>query len=343
MYKSLVRPFLFLFNAESVHKMVNSTVHWGFKVPFARKIATEIFRYDGTSLSREVFGIKFPNPIGLAAGFDKNGRLYNDMAAFGFGFVEIGTLTPRPQSGNPKPRLFRLVEDEAIINRMGFNNDGVAGAVEYLKKHRPRIIIGGNIGKNKSTPNEEAVADYIACFDALYSYVDYFTINISSPNTPGLRKLQEKEPLKKLLRALIERNEAKPGKKPLLLKISPDVELSQLDELVDIALELKLDGVVATNTTIAREGLRSNGKVMEQAGGLSGKPMKDKSTATIRHIAARSDGKLPIIGVGGVHSPEDAMEKFKAGASLVQLYTGFIYEGPGLVKKIKRRLAENHV
>jgi dihydroorotate dehydrogenase len=287
-------------------------------------------------LEREVFGLKFKNPVGLAAGFDKNAEYITDMTNLGFGFIEIGTVTPKPQPGNDKPRMFRLVSDEALINRMGFNNQGADVAATRLKnlKDRKGLLIGGNIGKNKVTPNEEAVNDYIYCFNALFDYVDYFVVNVSSPNTPGLRDLQEKEPLKQLLNTLQSLNVAKVAPKPILLKIAPDLTDSQLDDIVEIVLETQIAGVIATNTTISREGLQSQQELINEAGGVSGRPLTKRSTEVIRYLSEKSNRAFPIIGVGGIHSAKDAIEKLDAGASLIQVYTGFIYEGPGLIAKI---------
>lgn len=291
-------------------------------------------------LSREVFGIKFPNPVGLAAGLDKNAEAFDSLGAMGFGFVEIGTLTPKPQPGNPLPRLFRVVQDQAVINRMGFNNRGVADAVKRLKKRKTNVIIGGNIGKNKVTPNENAGDDYEICFNELHPYVDYFVVNISSPNTPNLRELQDKGPLKELLARLMALNAQKTVQKPILLKIAPDLTDSQLDDIIEIVQETGIAGIVATNTTIAREPLTADPKRIEEigAGGLSGAPLKNRSTEVIRYISKKTGGKLPIIGVGGIMSADDALEKLEAGASLIQLYSGFIYEGPGLIRQILNRL-----
>jgi dihydroorotate dehydrogenase len=293
-------------------------------------------------LERKLWGITFPNPVGLAAGFDKDAKFYKEMAALGFGFVEIGTLTPKGQPGNPQPRLFRLPSDNALINRMGFNNGGVEDAIPRLRK-KGNLIIGGNIGKNKITPNEDAVNDYRICFEALYPYVDYFVVNVSSPNTPNLRELQEKEPLKELLGELIQLNGEKEKEKPILLKIAPDLTDEQLNDIVEIVDETGIHGLIATNTTISREGLSTDKSKIEGigAGGLSGQPVRERSTEVIRYLHARSGGKFPIIGVGGIHRPEDALEKLEAGASLVQLYTGFIYEGPGLIKAINKKLLDS--
>lgn len=299
------------------------------------------FGFADPRLEREVFGLRFKNPVGLAAGFDKNADYVEEMAALGFGFVEIGTVTPRPQPGNDKPRMFRLTEDDALINRMGFNNQGVDVAATRLRyvKNRDSIIIGGNIGKNKDTPNEDAVNDYTYCFDALFDVVDYFVVNVSSPNTPGLRDLQEKGPLMKILQALQSRNNKAGVSRPILLKIAPDLTDGQLDDIVELVTESGIAGVVATNTTISREGLRSNPAQVQEAGGLSGKPLRARATEVIRYLVAKSGGRFPIIGVGGIHSPADAIEKMEAGAALVQLYTGFIYEGPNLIKSICKKIA----
>lgn len=286
-------------------------------------------------LERKLFGLTFPNPVGLAAGFDKDAKLYKELSNFGFGFIEIGTLTPKPQPGNPKKRLFRLPEDDGLINRMGFNNEGVEAAIERLKRNKG-ILIGGNIGKNKLTPNEEAVSDYVQCFEALFPHVDYFVVNVSSPNTPNLRALQDKEPLTHLLQTLKDLNHSKSKPKPILLKIAPDLTEEQLVDIIDIITSVKIDGLIATNTTLSREGLYSENK--SEMGGLSGKPVTKKSTEVIRFLHEKSKNAFPIIGVGGIHSPEDAIEKLEAGASLVQLYTGFVYEGPGVVKRINKAI-----
>ncbi|MGB8705936.1 MAG: quinone-dependent dihydroorotate dehydrogenase [Gillisia sp.] len=335
MYKSLIRPLLFKFDPEKVHHFTFDFLKGIFKIPGAAKIARRMFEVKDSRLEREVFGIKFKNPVGLAAGFDKDAKLYKELSSFGFGFIEIGTLTPQPQPGNDKKRLFRLKEDKAIINRMGFNNEGVQAAVHRLKKNK-NVLIGGNIGKNKVTPNTEAVNDYLICFDSLFEYVDYFVVNVSSPNTPNLRELQDKEPLKILLNALQKRNKEHTYSKPVLLKIAPDLTDSQLLDIIEIVSETKIDGIIATNTTIGREGLSSENKT--ETGGLSGKPLKKRSTEVIRFLSEKSNKSFPIIGVGGIHSAEDALEKLEAGASLVQLYTGFIYEGPQLVKAINKAI-----
>lgn len=341
MYKALIRPILFLFDPEKVHYFSFSMIKFFSKIGFSGFFRS-LYVVDDTKLERELFGLKFKNPVGLAAGFDKNALLFNELSDFGFGFVEIGTLTPKPQDGNPKPRLFRLEEDKAIVNRMGFNNLGVFDAVEQLKK-KHRILIGGNIGKNKVTPNNEAVKDYLICFDALFDHVDYFVVNVSSPNTPGLRELQDKEPLTALLNELQRENDKFSRKKqvtrkPILLKIAPDLTDSQLLDIIAIVADTKIDGVIASNTTIERKNLKSHAILLEEAGGLSGMPLKNRSTEVIRFLAEKSNKAFPIIGVGGIHSAEDAIEKLEAGADLIQLWTGFVYEGPGLIKKINKAL-----
>ena len=343
MYRLLIRPILFLFDPERVHHISFSTIKFLSKIGLSG-VFKSMFLLEDKRLERELFGLKFKNPVGLAAGFDKNAMLYNELSDFGFGFVEIGTLTPKPQEGNPKKRIFRLKADQAIINRMGFNNKGVFDAVEKLKKEH-RVLIGGNIGKNKVTPNNEAIKDYLICFDALFDHVDYFVVNVSSPNTPGLRELQDKEPLTALLNELQLENwklsERKNTiRKPILLKIAPDLTNSQLFDIIEIVDTTKIDGVIATNTTISRDNLKSHALLTEEAGGLSGAPLKNRSTEVIRFLAEKSNKSFPIIGVGGIHSAEDALEKLEAGADLIQLWTGFVYEGPGLVKKINKALLE---
>ncbi|MDR2272429.1 MAG: quinone-dependent dihydroorotate dehydrogenase [Sphingobacterium sp.] len=335
MYK-LVKPIFFTMNPEMAHHKVTSGLNVFSKIWGAKQLLNAIFTVEDPRLEREVFGLKFKNPVGLAAGFDKNAEYISDMTNLGFGFIEIGTVTPKPQPGNDKPRMFRLVPDEALINRMGFNNQGADVAATRLKnlKDRKGLLIGGNIGKNKITPNEEAVNDYIYCFNALFDYVDYFVVNVSSPNTPGLRDLQEKEPLKNILNTLQDLNKAKPAPKPILLKIAPDLTDSQLDDIVEIVMETQIAGVIATNTTISREGLKSQEELKQEAGGVSGRPLTKRSTEVIRYLSEKSNKAFPIIGVGGIHSAKDAIEKLDAGASLIQVYTGFIYEGPGLVANI---------
>ncbi|MCS4224307.1 quinone-dependent dihydroorotate dehydrogenase [Sphingobacterium sp. BIGb0165] len=335
MYK-LVKPIFFTMNPEMAHHKVTNGLNVFSKIWGAKQLLNAIFTVEDPRLEREVFGLKFKNPVGLAAGFDKNAEYISDMTNLGFGFIEIGTVTPKPQPGNDKPRMFRLVPDEALINRMGFNNQGADVAATRLKnlKDRKGLLIGGNIGKNKVTPNEEAVNDYIYCFNSLFDYVDYFVVNVSSPNTPGLRDLQEKEPLKNILNTLQDLNKAKAAPKPILLKIAPDLTDSQLDDIVEIVMETQIAGVIATNTTISREGLKSQQDLTQEAGGVSGRPLTKRSTEVIRYLSEKSNKAFPIIGVGGIHSAKDAIEKLDAGASLIQVYTGFIYEGPGLIANI---------
>lgn len=340
MYKLLLQPLLFLLDAEKAHYFTFNLVKFLFKIPFVPSIFKAFYQYENPKLSKQVFGLTFKNPVGLAAGFDKNAVLVDELSAMGFGFIEIGTLTPKAQPGNDKPRLFRLKADEALINRMGFNNDGVKEAVTRLKQRNSTVLIGGNIGKNKVTPNENAVQDYLICFDELFAVVDYFVVNVSSPNTPNLRALQEKEPLKELLQTLQNNNLKRPTPKPILLKIAPDLTDSQLDDIIEIVQETKIAGVIATNTTIARENLLSDSTLVKEMGGLSGKPVTNRSTEVIRYLSQKSGKAFPIIGVGGIHSPEDAWEKIQAGADLVQIYTGFIYEGPALASRINRFLAK---
>lgn len=337
---------MFLFDAEKVHYFTTSSLNKILKLPFAKKIFTRLFIVNDKKLERKLFGLTFKNPVGLAAGFDKNATMFNDLAYCGFGFIEIGTLTPKGQAGNDKPRLFRLKSDKAILNRMGFNNDGVEIAIEQLKNRKHKdLIIGGNIGKNKVTPNEEANNDYLIAFEKLFPYVDYFVVNVSSPNTPNLRALQDKEPLMNLLSELKNANSKKTNPKPILLKIAPDLTDEQLDDVIEIITTTKTDGVIATNTTIDREKLITPKTEVEKlgAGGISGKPLTKRSTEVIRYLHERSNVAFPIIGVGGIHSAEDAIEKLKAGASLIQIYTGFIYEGPSLVKKINQQILNENL
>jgi dihydroorotate dehydrogenase len=297
----------------------------------------KIYCVENKKLHKKIFGLEFKNPVGLAAGFDKNAKLYNELTCFGFGFIEVGTVTPKAQSGNPKKRLYRLIDDEGIINRMGFNNEGMSKITTRLKKNK-NVLIGGNIGKNKSTPNNQAVNDYLLCFNYLHDFVDYFVMNVSSPNTPNLRELQNKEPLVEILKSIKAENLTKSKPKPILLKISPDLSKNNLSDIVDIVLSLKIDGIIATNTTIQRNSLKS--KNMNESGGLSGKPISERSNEVIRYISEKSKGSIPIIGVGGIHSAQDAIDKINAGADLVQIYTGFIYEGPSLVRSINKALVQ---
>lgn len=341
MYR-ILKSFLFLFDPEKVHYKTTGFLKFIFKIPGIRPLWRQVHCIEDVRLHRKVFGIDFPNPVGLAAGFDKNATMYNELKECGFGFIEIGTLTPVGQPGNDKPRLFRLPQDEAIINRMGFNNDGVEAAIKKLKIRDSKLIIGGNIGKNKATPNELATKDYQLSFHALYDHVDYFVVNVSSPNTPNLRALQDKEPLTELLNTLVNERKVKDQSKPILLKIAPDLSNEQLDDIIDIVKETQIDGVIATNTTISRSNLHSDHISIEKIGpgGLSGKPLKERSTEVIKYLKTNSNNAFPIIGVGGIHSPEDALEKLDAGADLVQIYTGFIYSGPKLIKRINKAILE---
>lgn len=340
MYRFFIRPLLFLVDPEVIHHFTFRFLKFWCRIPGVRGLLALFFKYESPGLEKNLLGIRFANPVGLAAGLDKDAILIDELSAMGFGFIEIGTVTPKPQPGNDKPRLFRLPADNALINRMGFNNKGALHAAERLKKRRPGVVIGGNIGKNKVTPNEDAVKDYELCFEALYPYVDYFVVNVSSPNTPGLRDLQEKEPLKKLLMGMKLLSNGKPKPKPVLLKIAPDLTVTQLDDIVEILKESGTDGVIATNTTISREGLQTPKEVVDKigAGGLSGKPVRERSTEVIAYLRAKMGHGYPIIGVGGIMKPEDAIEKLRAGADLVQIYTGFVYEGPGFVKRILKEL-----
>ncbi|MDW3195598.1 MAG: quinone-dependent dihydroorotate dehydrogenase [Cytophagales bacterium] len=335
----LIRSLLFLLPAEKAHHFTTSVLKFLFLIPGFKQIMRSTFVINDPRLNQNVFGIQFPNPVGLAAGFDKNADFLHEFSCLGFGFLEVGTITPKGQPGNPQPRLFRLKKDQALINRMGFNNEGLAHAIHQLK-HRPQLLpVGGNIGKNKVTPNENAQDDYLACFHALHELVDYFVVNVSSPNTPNLRDLQEKEPLKALLETLIESNAEKKLTKPILLKIAPDLSESQLNDILEILHEVPIDGVIATNTTIDRSGLNTPDSTIEDigAGGLSGKPLRTRSTEVIRYIR-KHDPEIPIIAVGGIYDVESALEKWDAGANLLQLYTGFVYGGPGLIKRINKAI-----
>jgi dihydroorotate dehydrogenase len=343
MYQFLLKPLLFLLPPEKAHHVTLFLLKMALSIPLAGWLFRKNFEVKDQRLERHVLGLSFPNPVGLAAGFDKDGKHYRAMAALGFGFIEIGTVTPVGQPGNPQPRLFRLPKDEALINRMGFNNEGVDALVKRLQKSRPKgLVIGGNIGKNKVTPNEQAARDYAICFEALFPYVDYFVVNVSSPNTPGLRELQEKEPLTALLAHLQNLNRQKPSPKPILLKIAPDLTNAQLDDILDIVQATQLAGIIATNTTIGRDGLATEAAAVAEigAGGLSGKPVRERSTAVIRYLHQKSGGKVAIIGVGGIASAADALEKLEAGAVLVQVYSGLVYAGAGLVKEINEALLE---
>lgn len=343
-YKFFLKPLFFLFPPERAHHITTTLFKIVTSIPILNFIIKQSLSVESAKLKRNLFGLEFKNPVGLAAGFDKDGKYFKSMGYLGFGFIEIGTVTPKPQVGNPQPRLFRLPQSEGLINRMGFNNDGVEALVERLKKIKnTNFIIGGNIGKNKVTPNDQAEQDYLICFRALFPYVDYFVVNVSSPNTPGLRELQDKEPLSALLNLLQNENNKQSKPKPILLKIAPDLTHDQLNDIIDIFHETGIAGVIATNTTIERNGINEPVSRIESigAGGLSGKPVKQRSTEVIKYLSERSQGKIPIIGVGGIQTAEDAIEKLEAGASLVQVYSGMVYEGPAIVKRILKGLIAN--
>ena len=340
MYKLFIRRFLFLFDPEKIHYATFSLIRFCCKVPLFSAIFRAIYLIEDKRLERNLFGITFKNPVGLAAGFDKNAVLYNELANFGFGFIEIGTVTPKGQEGNPKKRLFRLKDDQGIINRMGFNNDGLETAIEQLKKNKGKLIIGGNIGKNTQTSPQNYTNDYEECFKGLHPYVDYFVLNVSCPNVGSHEKLNDKEYLLELILAIQNLNLLEPTQKPILLKIAPDLNNNQLDEIIEIVSETKIDGIIASNTSTSRSGLKASKKQLLEIGngGLSGLPIKEKSTRVIKYLKDTSNNAFPIIGVGGIHSAKDALEKIEAGADLVQIYTGFIYEGPGLIKQINKAL-----
>lgn len=342
MYR-ILRPLLFSVAPEKIHHLVFSLLSLKSRLPGFSSLLKWLFRYEDPRLERKLFGLTFKNPVGLAAGFDKDARLVDVLGDLGFGFVEIGTLTPKGQPGNEKPRLFRLPQDKALINRMGFNNEGVNAAAERLKNRKSSVIVGGNIGKNKWTPNENAHDDYVYCFNALYDYVDYFVVNVSSPNTPGLRELQEKAPLQKLLQTVKDLSMTKPVVKPVLLKIAPDLTVEQLDDIIEILKTTHMDGVIATNTTLSRDGLTTPPEKVDRlgAGGLSGQPLTNRATEVIRYLRAGLGAAFPIIGVGGIMSETDAMEKLKAGADLIQVYTGYIYEGPALIRRINKAIVKS--
>ena len=340
MYKLIIRPFLFLFDPEKIHYITFSLIRFLCKVPFMALIFRGLYKIEDKRLERKLFGITFKNPVGLAAGFDKNAVLFNELANFGFGFIEIGTVTPKGQEGNPKKRLFRLKEDNGIINRMGFNNDGLEIAIEQLKKNKGKLIIGGNIGKNTQTSSELYTRDYEFCFKGLHPYVDYFVLNVSCPNVGSHAKLNDKSYLIELILAIQKLNNQEIIQKPILLKIAPDLNNNQLDEIIELVAETKIDGVIASNTSTTRDRLKASNHLLKEIGngGLSGQPIKELSTRVIKYLAQNSDKAFPIIGVGGIHSAEDALDKIEAGADLVQIYTGFIYEGPGLIKQINKAL-----
>ncbi|MGQ3678345.1 quinone-dependent dihydroorotate dehydrogenase [Tenacibaculum discolor] len=340
MYKLLIRPIFFLFDPEKIHHFTFSLVKFLSKIPGVPSIFRGMYQIKDKKLERNLFGLTFKNPVGLAAGFDKNAVLYNELANFGFGFVEIGTVTPKGQVGNPKKRLFRLKDDKGIINRMGFNNEGLEAAIEQLKKNKGKIIIGGNIGKNTNTAPENYTQDYVACFKGLHPYVDYFVLNVSCPNVSSHAKLEDADYLKELITEVQKLNNAEAQQKPILLKIAPDLNNQQLDEIIELVAETKIDGVIASNTSVNRDNLKASKERLQEIGngGVSGQPVKDRSTRVIKYLADNSNKAFPIIGVGGIHSEKDALEKLKAGADLVQIYTGFIYEGPSLVKRINKAI-----
>ncbi len=343
MYKAIIRPIFFLFDPEKIHYFTFSLIKFLCKIPGVASIFRSIYQVDDKNLERNLFGLTFKNPVGLAAGFDKNAVLYNELANFGFGFIEIGTVTPKGQEGNPKKRLFRLKDDQGIINRMGFNNEGLAAAIHQLKKNKGKVIIGGNIGKNTQTLPENYTQDYLECFDGLHPYVDYFVLNVSCPNVGSHAKLNDKEYLVELITACQKLNNSKEIQKPILLKIAPDLNDIQLDEIIALVAETKIDGVIASNTSTTRSNLKATDERLQEIGngGVSGQPIKNQSTKVIRYLAEKSNKAFPIIGVGGIHSAEDALEKIKAGADLVQVYTGFIYEGPSLIKKINSAILKD--
>ena len=342
MYKLLIRPLLFCFDPEKVHHFTFFIIKNCSRIPFVSTIFKSLYTVEDKSLERNLFGLTFKNPVGLAAGFDKNAVLYNELANFGFGFIEIGTVTPKGQEGNPKKRLFRLKADKGIFNRMGFNNEGLEAAIKQLKKNRGKVIIGGNIGKNTNTLPEDYTKDYLECFNALHPYVDYFVLNVSCPNVGSHAKLTDKDYLEELINEVQSANRTFAIQKPILLKIAPDLNDIQLDEIIDLVAETKIDGVIASNTSVSREGLKTSDAILNNIGngGLSGLPIKDKSTRVIKYLSKNSNKAFPIIGVGGIHSANDALEKIEAGADLVQIYTGFIYEGPRLIKSINKAILE---
>ena len=342
MYKFIIRPIFFAFDPEWVHYFTLNLLKLICKIPFIKSIIRFFYQYSGHNIEKELFGIKFKNPVGLAAGFDKNGKYITELSAFGFSFIEVGTVTPKSQIGNPKKRLFRLKKDEAIINRLGINNDGVDVIVQRLKNNNSKVIIGGNIGKNSATKNENAEQDYIENFKKLHPYVDYFALNVSCPNVSNFTKLQDVEFLKKLVPELNKINASQKKRKPILIKISPDLNRSQLDQTIELIKKEKLDGIIATNTTTKRNQLKTDSNEIEKIGngGLSGFPLKDQSNEVIKYISEKTQKSIPIIGVGGIMSPKDALDKIKAGADLIQLYTGFIYSGPSIVKRINQHLSK---
>ena len=344
MYKLLLRPLFFSFDPEKIHHFTFSLIKFTSKIPGFKSLFRCLYVLEDVKLERKLFGLTFKNPVGLAAGFDKNAVLYNELANFGFGFIEIGTVTPKGQAGNPKQRLFRLKDDQGIINRMGFNNEGLHAAIEQLKTNKGKLIIGGNIGKNTNTNPEDYTKDYLECFNALHPYVDYFVLNVSCPNVGSHAKLNDKDYLEELVGAVQKANKTFEEQKPILLKIAPDLNNIQLDEIIKLVKDTQLDGVIASNTSTDRSDLKASDERLEAIGngGLSGQPIKEKSTQIIKYLSDKSNKAFPIIGVGGIHSAKDALEKLNAGADLVQIYTGFIYEGPRLIKSINKAVLKKH-
>jgi dihydroorotate dehydrogenase len=348
MYKLLIRPIFFLFDPEKVHYFTFSLIRFLSKIPLVSGFFRSMYQVNDKKLERTLFGLTFKNPVGLAAGFDKNAVLYNELSNFGFGFIEIGTVTPKGQVGNAKKRLFRLKDDQGIINRMGFNNKGLEVAIQQLKENQGTVIIGGNIGKNTQTLPKNYTADYLECFEGLHPYVDYFVLNVSCPNVGSHAKLNDKEYLVELISACQKLNQelslsGRAQSRPILLKIAPDLNNQQLDEIIELVAETKIDGVIASNTSTNRDNLKASKERLQEIGngGVSGQPIKNQSTKVIQYLADNSNKSFPIIGVGGIHSEQDALEKIKAGADLVQIYTGFIYEGPSLVKRINKAVLAN--
>ncbi len=340
LYKHVIKPLFFLWKPEHVHYFVTTIIKISFKIPLLRWVINNITSVSSTVLEKELFGLHFKNPVGLAAGFDKNGEIINELASLGFGFVEIGAVTPKPQNGNPKPRLFRLPHDKALVNRMGFNNKGVERLVKQLSNKKFNCIVGVNLGKNSDTPNAKAANDYVLLFEKLFNLADYFVVNVSCPNIDNLRELQDKKLLYEILNRIQKINLAKPKSKPVLLKVAPDLNNRQLDDVIEIILETGIAGVIATNTTVKRNNLVSSRNTIQKTGkgGLSGRPLKSRAIEVVKYIAQKSNKAFPIIGVGGIFTASDALEMLDAGADLIQIFTGFIYEGPFIVREINKQL-----
>lgn len=340
LYKAIIRPLLFRFDPERVHHFVGYLLKTGFAIPGVAPLVKTFTTVNHPALQRNILGLDFKNPVGVAAGFDKEARLYRELGILGFGSVEVGTITPKGQSGNPKPRLFRLPPDKGLINRMGFNNQGVEAAIERLKKRKPGLIVGGNLGKNTLTPNETAAEDYVTLFEKLFDHADYFVINVSCPNISNLQELQDPEALHEIASRLQKINNSKPQRKPILIKVSPDLNFDQLDDVIEIVHKTKIDGVIAVNTTITRDHLKTpedNVKAIG-SGGLSGKPIRERALEMVRYLKEKSKNSFPVIGVGGIFTPDDALKMLDAGADLIQVYTGFIYEGPFIARKINKAI-----